>query len=65
MTRYINKHGASGGGDGPEAVTAGLNAAINDTSPNRLVWRACSVRIVVLIADAPYVKYIDYFVILL
>eukprot|EP01084_Bolivina_argentea_P003116 5818_1 len=53
MISYINKYNADGGGDGPEAVTAGLNAAINDVSDNKLEWRDCSVRIVVLIADAP------------
>lgn len=38
---------ASGGGDGPEAVTAGLNEALN------MDWRPHASKMVVLIADAP------------
>lgn len=38
---------ASGGGDGPEAVTAALAEALN------MDWRAGSSKMVVLIADAP------------
>lgn len=39
---------ASGGGDGPEAVTAGMAASLTD-----LEWRREASRMVVLIADAP------------
>lgn len=39
---------ASGGGDGPEAVTAGMAASLND-----LEWRRDAAKMVVLIADAP------------
>lgn len=39
---------ASGGGDGPEAVTAGMAACLTD-----LVWRRDAAKMVVLIADAP------------
>ena len=39
---------ASGGGDGPEAVTAGLAACLTD-----LEWRRSAAKMVVLIADAP------------
>lgn len=38
---------ASGGGDGPEAVTAGLAEALN------MDWRPYASKMVVLIADAP------------
>jgi hypothetical protein len=38
---------ASGGGDGPEAVTAALNEALN------MDWRESASKMVVLIADAP------------
>jgi hypothetical protein len=38
---------ASGGGDGPEAVTAALKAACD------LEWRQSATRLAVLIADAP------------
>ncbi|KAH9941075.1 hypothetical protein B0H21DRAFT_753480 [Amylocystis lapponica] len=38
---------ASGGGDGPEAVTAGLAEAVN------MEWRPTASKMVVLIADAP------------
>ena len=39
---------ASGGGDGPEAVTAAMKSALSD-----LHWRQNSSKIVLLIADAP------------
>lgn len=39
---------ASGGGDGPEAVTAGMAASLTD-----LEWRREASKMVVLIADAP------------
>lgn len=38
---------ASGGGDGPEAVTAGLAEALN------MEWREQAIKMIVLIADAP------------
>jgi hypothetical protein len=38
---------ASGGGDGPEAVTAGLYEALN------MEWRPDASKMIVLIADAP------------
>jgi hypothetical protein len=38
---------ASGGGDGPEAVTAGLMEALN------MDWRSNATKLVILIADAP------------
>lgn len=39
---------ACGGGDGPEAVTAGMAACLTD-----LTWRRAAAKMVVLIADAP------------
>jgi hypothetical protein len=39
---------ASGGGDGPEAVTAGMAASLTE-----LEWRREASKMVVLIADAP------------
>ena len=39
---------ASGGGDGPEAVTAGMAASLTD-----LEWRRDAAKMVVLITDAP------------
>lgn len=39
---------ASGGGDGPEAVTSALSDAINN-----MPWRANSSKMAVLVADAP------------
>lgn len=39
---------AAGGGDGPEAVTAGLAACLTE-----LEWRREAAKMVVLIADAP------------
>lgn len=39
---------AAGGGDGPEAVTAGMAACLTE-----LEWRREAARMVVLIADAP------------
>lgn len=47
MQSYLDSLSASGGGDGPEAVTAGLYKAEN------LAWRQNATKIVILIADAP------------
>jgi len=47
MRRYVDGMKAKGGGDGPEAVTAGLHAAFN------LPWRPNATKVCVLIADAP------------
>merc|ERR1712159_388096 len=48
MKGYVDTMSASGGGDGPEAVTAALHAGLHDVS-----WRPNSTKIAVLIADAP------------
>ncbi len=47
MKNHVNACSASGGGDGPEAVTAGLYEALH------LDWRPNATKICVLIADAP------------
>lgn len=47
MERDLSSLYASGGGDGPEAVTAALAEALN------MDWRPASSKMVVLIADAP------------
>lgn len=47
MTNNLSSLSAEGGGDGPEALTAGLHAAKN------LTWRDGAAKVVVLIADAP------------
>ena len=47
MKCAIGSFGAEGGGDGPEAVTAALHESL------QYPWRENSVKIVVLIADAP------------
>ena len=47
MTANLNTLSAQGGGDGPEAVTAGLQAA------KVLAYREDAAKVVVLIADAP------------
>eukprot|EP01060_Flectonema_neradi_P034210 TRINITY_DN5939_c9_g1_i1.p1 TRINITY_DN5939_c9_g1~~TRINITY_DN5939_c9_g1_i1.p1 ORF type:complete len:349 (+),score=85.00 TRINITY_DN5939_c9_g1_i1:51-1097(+) len=47
MKGAIATFGAEGGGDGPEAVTAALNEAM------QYPWREDAVKIVVLVADAP------------
>jgi hypothetical protein len=47
MKKYVDEMSAAGGGDGPEAVTAALYAA------RHLTYRKESVRVAVLIADAP------------
>jgi hypothetical protein len=47
MQRYLDSLSASGGGDGPEAVTAGLYAA------EHLPWRPNATKLCILIADAP------------
>ncbi|EIW67625.1 hypothetical protein TREMEDRAFT_64216 [Tremella mesenterica DSM 1558] len=48
VQRYIRGLTASGGGDGPEAVTAGMAAVLTE-----LEWRREASKMVVLIADAP------------
>merc|ERR1711977_619566 len=48
MQAAVDTMSASGGGDGPEAVTAALHVALHDVS-----WRPNSTKIAVLIADAP------------
>lgn len=45
---HITDIPAAGGGDGPEAVTAGMAACLTE-----LEWRREAARMVVLIADAP------------
>ncbi|ORY24573.1 hypothetical protein BCR39DRAFT_546539 [Naematelia encephala] len=45
---YLKGLSAAGGGDGPEAVTAGMAASLT-----KLEWRRQAARMVVLIADAP------------
>eukprot|EP00696_Hemimastix_kukwesjijk_P000717 gnl/Hemi2/10968_TR3759_c1_g1_i1.p1 gnl/Hemi2/10968_TR3759_c1_g1~~gnl/Hemi2/10968_TR3759_c1_g1_i1.p1 ORF type:complete len:419 (+),score=122.63 gnl/Hemi2/10968_TR3759_c1_g1_i1:36-1292(+) len=47
MKAYVNRMSASGGGDGPEAVAAGLYAALN------LPYRDSATKVCVFIADAP------------
>lgn len=47
MKGYVDTMFASGGGDGPEAVTAALSDALS------LPWRPNATKIVILIADAP------------
>lgn len=47
MRKYLSKYQASGGGDGPEAVTEALNDAVN------LNYRKNAIKICVIIADAP------------
>lgn len=47
MQAYLDSLSASGGGDGPEAVTAGLYAA------EHLPWRPNATKLCILIADAP------------
>ena len=47
MSQNLSTLSADGGGDGPEALTAGLHAAKN------LSWRKDAAKVVVLIADAP------------
>ena len=47
MKEYINACSASGGGDGAEAVTAGLYEALH------MEWREKAIKICVLLADAP------------
>lgn len=48
MEKAINGLAASGGGDGPEAVYDGLQAACKEMS-----WRKHSCRFVILVGDAP------------
>ncbi|GJN94541.1 hypothetical protein Rhopal_007624-T1 [Rhodotorula paludigena] len=47
MKEQLKSLYASGGGDGPEAVTAGIKAAME------LEWRPAAAKMAVLIADAP------------
>lgn len=47
MHRDLSSLYASGGGDGPEAVTAGLMEALG------MEWRPEASKMIVLIADAP------------
>ncbi|TFK27716.1 elongation factor-2 kinase [Coprinopsis marcescibilis] len=47
VEKDLNSLYASGGGDGPEAVTAGLAEALN------MDWREYASKMIVLIADAP------------
>lgn len=47
MKEQLKSLYASGGGDGPEAVTAGIKAALE------LDWRPDATKMCVLIADAP------------
>jgi len=47
MQENINTMAAQGGGDGPESVACALNEV------NNLDWRKNSVRVCVVIADAP------------
>jgi hypothetical protein len=47
MKSHLKTLYASGGGDGPEAVTAGMYEALN------MQWREHASKMVVLIADAP------------
>ncbi|WWC88306.1 uncharacterized protein L201_003214 [Kwoniella dendrophila CBS 6074] len=48
VQEYLKGLTASGGGDGPEAVTAGMAATLTD-----LEWRQEAAKMVVLVADAP------------
>eukprot|EP00753_Platysulcus_tardus_P022627 PLAT9831.1.p1 GENE.PLAT9831.1~~PLAT9831.1.p1 ORF type:complete len:497 (-),score=217.55 PLAT9831.1:112-1602(-) len=47
MKEYVNTMAASGGGDGPEAVAAGMYEA------TQLPWRKTATKIAIIIADAP------------
>jgi len=47
MQAHVDWMSAQGGGDGPEAVAAGLKAAVD------MCWRKESAKIIILIADAP------------
>ncbi|KAJ3034957.1 hypothetical protein HDV00_004498 [Rhizophlyctis rosea] len=47
MKSYLSKQQASGGGDGPEAVTAALHEVLH------LPWRPNATKVLVIIADAP------------
>ena len=47
MRQHLSSLYATGGGDGPEAVTAGLYQALT------MDWRPNASKMVVLIADAP------------
>lgn len=47
MKEFLKNLYASGGGDGPEAVTAGIREALE------LDWRPNAAKVCILIADAP------------
>eukprot|EP00160_Parvularia_atlantis_P013111 Unigene2713_Nuclearia_a/m.8397 Unigene2713_Nuclearia_a/g.8397 ORF Unigene2713_Nuclearia_a/g.8397 Unigene2713_Nuclearia_a/m.8397 type:complete len:388 (-) Unigene2713_Nuclearia_a:295-1458(-) len=47
MTTYLSKISATGGGDGPEAVTAAMRVARD------MPWRPNATKVAVIIADAP------------
>lgn len=48
MATNLEECSPQGGGDGPEAVTAGMHAALYD-----MEWRVESTKLVIIIADAP------------
>jgi len=48
MKGYVDTMSASGGGDGPEAVTAAMHQTLH-----AVTWRPNSTKVAVLIADAP------------
>lgn len=48
VQQHLSTLYASGGGDGPEAVSAALGAALNEVE-----WRPAAAKMVVLVADAP------------
>lgn len=48
MTKSVFKSEASGGGDGPEAVTAAMHCALHDVD-----WRPTATKLALIIADAP------------
>ncbi|GHJ84119.1 hypothetical protein NliqN6_0521 [Naganishia liquefaciens] len=48
ISSFLHDLSASGGGDGPEAVTAALQVTLHE-----LAWRTYSTKTVVLVADAP------------
>lgn len=48
VKEFLGSLYASGGGDGPEAVTAGMSVALDGVE-----WRQDAAKMVVLVADAP------------
>ena len=50
MKEYIGLYNASGGGDGPEAMAAGMKACLDENVFN---YRDKAVKMVILITDAP------------